>query len=65
MLSRKRIQEYGVFDPAAVEKLVQKVHNRRLTGVRDDMALVGVLSAQLVLDQFVGGLGRFGNDATD
>lgn len=53
LLSRERIRADGVFNPDAVQKLVEKFRQRRALGVRDNMALVGILSTQLVIDQFV------------
>jgi asparagine synthase (glutamine-hydrolysing) len=63
LLGRDRIEQDGIFHPAAVEKLVAKAYNGRLIGIRDNMALVGVLSTQLVLDQFVNRFGRYYGDA--
>lgn len=63
LLSRKRIEEYGVFHPAAVEKVVQKACNGQLIGIRDNMTLVGILSTQLVMAQFVNSFGRYHSDA--
>ena len=53
LLAPKRIREDGLFDPAAVTGLVTKVRAGRAGGVRDNMALVGILSTQLVVDQFI------------
>jgi asparagine synthase (glutamine-hydrolysing) len=55
LLSPGRIARDGIFDPATVQKLVAKFRGGRAGGIRDNMALVGVLSAQLVVDQFVRG----------
>lgn len=52
LLSPGRIREDGIFQPDAVEHLVQKVRSGRAIGVRDNMALVGILSTQLVVEQF-------------
>lgn len=53
VLSRKSIEDTGLFDPNAVEKLIQKFERGRAIGVRDNMALVGIVSTQLVMQQFV------------
>lgn len=53
LLSARRIREDGIFRPDAVEHLVKKVRSGRAIGVRDNMALVGILSTQLVVEQFV------------
>lgn len=58
LLSPDRIREDGIFDPATVEHLVEKARKGRLIGVKDNMAVVGILSTQLVIDQFVRGFPR-------
>ncbi|HEY5906851.1 MAG TPA: asparagine synthase (glutamine-hydrolyzing), partial [Vicinamibacteria bacterium] len=55
LLSPGRIAQDGIFNPATVEKLVAKFKGGRAAGMLDNMALVGVLSTQLVVDQFVRG----------
>ncbi|MFA5975332.1 MAG: asparagine synthase (glutamine-hydrolyzing) [Elusimicrobiota bacterium] len=57
LLSPDRIQKSGLFQPAAVEKLVDKFRRGRAIGIKDNMALVGILSSQLVSNQFVENLG--------
>lgn len=52
MLSRDRIRRDGIFDPQSVMALVDKFRLGRANGVKDNMALVGILSTQLLLDQF-------------
>ena len=52
-LSPGAIRDAGLFDPTAVGMLVDKARNGRTIGARDNMALVGVLSAQLWHDQFI------------
>lgn len=53
MLSPGRIREFGVFNCDPVELLVRKVKEGRAIGARDNMALVGILSTQLLMDQFI------------
>ncbi len=53
MLSPTRIRQDGVFDAPAVEKLVQKVKRGHTIGVRDNMAVVGILSTQLFIHHFI------------
>jgi asparagine synthase (glutamine-hydrolysing) len=53
LLSPARIAADGVFDPEAVERLVEKVLDGRAIGVRDNMALVGILSTQLLIHHFI------------
>lgn len=48
LLSENAIRQTGLFDAAAVAKLVEKCRNGTATGFRDNMALVGVLSVQLL-----------------
>ncbi len=53
MLSSEYVAKSSIIDPGAVGKLVEKVRGGTATGVKDDMAFVSVLSAQLVQQQFV------------
>ena len=53
LLSSDRIQTDGIFEPRAVEKLVKKFTTGRAIGVRDNMALVGIVSTQLLVDQLI------------
>ena len=55
MLSAEAVASAGLFDPAAVTKLVEKARTGAAIGAKDNMALVGILSAQLVVEQFVHG----------
>ncbi|MBC7816846.1 MAG: asparagine synthase (glutamine-hydrolyzing) [Planctomycetaceae bacterium] len=55
MLSPSAIANAGLFDPEAVSKLVEKARTGAAIGTKDNMALVGILSAQLVVEQFVNG----------
>ncbi len=57
LLSPDRIRQDGLFDPLAVERLVEKFRKGRAIGVRDNMGFVGILSAQLVVDQFIRNFG--------
>jgi len=53
LLSPRQVQSSGVFDAVAVGCLMQKIRQGRAIGVKDNMALVGILSTQLVIDQFI------------
>lgn len=53
ILSLDKIRQSGIFNPQSVAALVAKFKSGRATGIKDNMALVGVLSTQLLLDQFV------------
>lgn len=55
MLSAETIKRDDIFNPAAVAALVAKFEGGRAVSVKDDMALVGILSTQLLLEQFVHG----------
>jgi asparagine synthase (glutamine-hydrolysing) len=51
MLSEATVRTYGIFDAQAVKTMADKFRAGKATGVRDDMALVGVLSTQLLASQ--------------
>ncbi len=53
LLSRRCIEEFGIFDPDAVERLVKKFRKGLAIGTKDDMALVGILSTQLFVYHFI------------
>ncbi len=53
VLSPERVRRDGLFYADAVARLVQKARSGRVTGTRDNMALVGILSTQLVIEQFL------------
>jgi len=63
LLSRARIQKDGLFNPLAVQKLVDKARKGQMIGAKDNMALVGILSTQLLVDQFVTNTERIAADA--
>jgi len=53
LLAPERIGRDGVFDPQAVGMLVKKFRAGRAISTKDNMALVGILSTQLVLEKFL------------
>ena len=53
LLSPSRLEASGLFNPVAVDKLVRKFEKGRAIGVRDNMAVVGILSTQLLVDRFI------------
>lgn len=53
LLSEKALQASGLFNPLAVAQLVRKVQSGLPLSEVDDMAVAGVLSAQLTHQQFV------------
>jgi len=53
VLSPEAVREAGIFDPQAVAQLIHRFQEGRRIGERDEMALVGVLSTQLLHRLFV------------
>jgi asparagine synthase (glutamine-hydrolysing) len=53
LLSDQALYQSGLFKPAAVGQLVGKLRAGKPLGETDDMALVGILSTQLLHSQFV------------
>ena len=53
MLSAHEIRRAGIFETQAVEKLVSKFRSGRAIGLKDSMAITGVLSTQLLWHQFI------------
>ena len=53
LLSEERLRAGGVFGPSGVVRLLKKVRRGQAVGTRDNMAIVGVLSTQLLIEQFV------------
>jgi len=54
-LSHGGIQSNGIFDPRAVGVLAEKFRSGRPVSTKDNMALTGVLSTQLLVNQLSGG----------
>lgn len=53
LLSPARIAAAGIFEPAVVGKLMQKMERTGTLGETDDMTLAGLLSTQLLYHHFV------------
>jgi asparagine synthase (glutamine-hydrolysing) len=53
LLAPRAIKDGGVFDPGAVGKLLAKARQGQIVSMKDNMALVGILSTQLVIDRFI------------
>ncbi len=53
LLSPSRLRNSGLFDAVAVGKLAEKARTGKVIGARDNMALVGILSTQLLIHQFI------------
>jgi asparagine synthase (glutamine-hydrolysing) len=58
LLSPERVAADGVFRPQAVAQLVRKARLANGLGVKDSMALVSILSTQLLVEQYVRGMGQ-------
>jgi asparagine synthase (glutamine-hydrolysing) len=52
VLSKESVDRHGVFDSTAVTAMVAKVEAGRANSARDEMAIMGVLSTQILLEQF-------------
>jgi asparagine synthase (glutamine-hydrolysing) len=53
LLSTRSIQRHGLFDPQAVERLIKKFRGGQAIGIKDNMAMVGLVSTQMMADQFL------------
>ncbi|MDH3972736.1 MAG: asparagine synthase (glutamine-hydrolyzing) [Deltaproteobacteria bacterium] len=53
LLSEESIDKYGYFNSKPVNLLVRKCKKGAVTGFRDNMALVGILSTQLLHERFI------------
>lgn len=53
MLSVNSIISCGVFNPESVNNLINKIKSAKITSEIDNMALVGILSTQLLFNQFI------------
>jgi asparagine synthase (glutamine-hydrolysing) len=53
LLSIERITRDGIFDPKATVALVNKFRSARETSMKDNMALMGILSTTVLIDRFM------------
>jgi asparagine synthase (glutamine-hydrolysing) len=53
LLAPDQIKRDGIFDPQAVTQLVSKFRRGAQTSAGDNMALVGIVSTQLLIDRFI------------
>jgi asparagine synthase (glutamine-hydrolysing) len=53
LLSPEKVRMNGLFDPTAAQLLVRKIDQGQSIGETDDMALAGMISTQLLVDQFI------------
>jgi len=54
VLDPTHVADGGVFHPRAIAQLTRKARRGGLSGMRDNMALMAVLSTQLLVEQFLG-----------
>jgi len=52
LLSEDAVRDSGLFNPAAVARLVDKARTGGAIGIKDGMAIVAILSAQMTVAQF-------------
>jgi asparagine synthase (glutamine-hydrolysing) len=53
LLSPEQIRRDGIFDAPTVAKLKDKFRNGAAIGIKDNMGLVGIVSMQLLVNQFI------------
>jgi len=53
LLSPEAVRLYGIFDAQSVTALVSKFRTGRASSIKDNMALVGLLSTQILVDEFI------------
>ena len=53
LLSSESVRKAGIFNPQSVAALFTKFKNGRVISTRDNMALVGILSTQMLNEMFV------------
>jgi asparagine synthase (glutamine-hydrolysing) len=63
LLAEESLRGAGIFQPAAVRKLAEKAQRGAAIGIKDNMALVAVLSTQLICEQFMRRFGRIDTHA--
>jgi asparagine synthase (glutamine-hydrolysing) len=54
MLGERALRDAGIFEPAAVGRLVDKARTGDVIGLKDSMALVAILSTQIAAAQLLG-----------
>jgi asparagine synthase (glutamine-hydrolysing) len=53
LLSSRSVEQQGIFDPRAVATLTNKFKSGKASSVKDNMAMVGILSTELLMEQFI------------
>jgi asparagine synthase (glutamine-hydrolysing) len=64
-LSPEAVRDVGIYDERAVAGLVRRCRAGRVTGFRENMALMGVLSTQVWHQAFCHGVQRFPEEHTE
>lgn len=54
-MSEQAVADAGLFRPAAVRQLVAKCNKGQSQGFRENMAFIGILSAQILYEQYITG----------
>lgn len=65
LLSPEKLRENGLFHAPAVGRLVDKFEKNQALGIKDNMALVGILSTQMLIHQFINGFETRRQHASD
>ena len=52
LLSQRKIEQQGLFHPGAVARLIEKFEAGTAIGIKDNMAMVGIVSTSLLLEEF-------------
>lgn len=55
VLSFRRVEMEGIVDASSMSQLIDKCSAGCAIGVKDDMAIVGILSTKLIVDHFIRG----------
>lgn len=62
ILSEEKLIQSGVFNPSKVKLLLQKAKKSNSLSELDNMSLAGIISTQLLFDQFIAGKKHFNTD---
>jgi asparagine synthase (glutamine-hydrolysing) len=53
LLSENQIKSFGIFNPDHVNQLLEKMKSKKIVSEIDNMALIGILSTQILHDLFI------------
>jgi len=62
VLSPDSLERSGIWNPRAVQQLTEKARRGKVIGIKDGMALVSILSTQLLAAQFIERFGRMAHE---